>query len=40
MYTMLFLYERERYVSDDNDSDINSVIKLETLVISNTFFYH
>ena len=25
------------YISDETDSDINSVIKLETMVISNTF---
>jgi len=38
MYTMLFLYVRERHTSDDNYSDINSVIKLEKIVISKTFF--
>lgn len=37
MYPMLFLYERERYISDETDSDINSVIKLGTIVTSKTF---
>jgi hypothetical protein len=35
---MLLLYERKRYLSDDTDFDINSVIKLKTIIISNTFF--
>ena len=34
---MLLLFERERYISDETDFGINSVIKLETTVISNTF---